>query len=36
VQPREGDLPAGAAFIAKPYRPHELVDQLQKLVREEA
>jgi two-component system, response regulator PdtaR len=36
MQPREGDLPDGAAFIAKPYRPDELVEQLQELVREEA
>jgi CheY-like chemotaxis protein len=36
MQPRQGDLPEGAAFIAKPYRPDELVEQLQKLVREEA
>ena len=36
MQPKEGDLPDGAAFIAKPYRPDALVEQLQKLVREEA
>jgi len=36
MQPTEGDLPDGAAFIAKPYRPDVLVEQLQKLVREEA
>jgi two-component system, response regulator PdtaR len=36
MQPTEGDLPEGAAFIAKPYRPDVLVEQLQKLVREEA
>ena len=36
MAPEEGDLPDGAAFIAKPYRPDELVEQLHKLVREEA
>ncbi|HEY7383576.1 MAG TPA: response regulator [Beijerinckiaceae bacterium] len=36
MAPQAGDLPEGAAFIAKPYRPDDLVEQLQKLVREEA
>jgi two-component system, response regulator PdtaR len=36
MQPKAGDLPEGAAFIAKPYRPDVLVEELQKLVREEA
>jgi CheY-like chemotaxis protein len=36
MAPNDGDLPEGAAFIAKPYRPDELVEQLHKLVREEA
>jgi two-component system, response regulator PdtaR len=36
MAPRDGDLPEGAAFIAKPYRPDELVQQLHKVVREEA
>ncbi|HEX2724600.1 MAG TPA: response regulator [Beijerinckiaceae bacterium] len=36
MAPSAGDLPEGAAFIAKPYRPDELVEQLHKLVREEA
>ena len=36
LAPQDGDLPAGAAFIAKPYRPDDLVEQLHKLVREEA
>jgi len=36
MAPHDGDLPEGAAFIAKPYRPDELVQQLHKFVREEA
>jgi CheY-like chemotaxis protein len=36
MAPQAGDLPEGAAFIAKPYRPDDLVEQLHKLVREEA
>jgi CheY-like chemotaxis protein len=33
MRPEPGDLPEGSAFMAKPYRPNELVAELGHLVR---
>jgi two-component system, response regulator PdtaR len=36
MRPEPGDLPDGSTFLAKPYRPHELVAELARLTRRKA